>query len=79
MKVLFEENTILDEENKRLKRQLHKDRQHPGSGEKHASSASAKVRVGPLKLDVSISSYLFRNGYYIERYLLDGAGQQAKI
>ncbi|KAA8528315.1 hypothetical protein F0562_035670 [Nyssa sinensis] len=42
VKVLFEENNILDEENKRLMRQWHKERQHTGSGGKHTSSASAK-------------------------------------
>ncbi|GFY85875.1 RNA-binding (RRM/RBD/RNP motifs) family protein [Actinidia rufa] len=39
--VLFEENRILDKENKRLLR-LHKERCTLGSGEKHTSSTSAK-------------------------------------
>ncbi|KAF6174634.1 hypothetical protein GIB67_006286 [Kingdonia uniflora] len=40
VRVLFEENNILDEENKRLLRQINRERQ--GSAGKHASSASAK-------------------------------------
>ncbi|OVA03627.1 hypothetical protein BVC80_1659g9 [Macleaya cordata] len=42
VKVLFEENTILDEENKRLLRQCNKERSHQGSGGKHTGSAAAK-------------------------------------
>ncbi|XP_061364253.1 uncharacterized protein LOC133307715 [Gastrolobium bilobum] len=41
VKLLFDENRILDEENKRLVRQC-KERNHPGSGGTHTSSASAK-------------------------------------
>ncbi|KAJ7965755.1 Centlein like [Quillaja saponaria] len=42
VKLLFEENNILDEENKRLMRKYHKERKHPDSGGKHNSSGSAK-------------------------------------
>ncbi|XVF39581.1 hypothetical protein PTKIN_Ptkin01aG0045300 [Pterospermum kingtungense] len=42
VKVLFEENNILDEENKRLLRQYHKESNLHGSGGKHTGSASAK-------------------------------------
>ncbi|XP_059631289.1 uncharacterized protein LOC132274132 [Cornus florida] len=42
VKLLFEENNLMNEENKRLRRQLHKERQHSGSGGKHTSSTSAK-------------------------------------
>ncbi|KAK9270571.1 hypothetical protein L1049_026152 [Liquidambar formosana] len=42
VKVLFEENSILDEENKRLLRKYQKERNHHGSDGKHTSSASAK-------------------------------------
>jgi hypothetical protein len=42
--LLFEENNILDEENKRLLRQYQKERSHHGSGGKHTGTASAKVR-----------------------------------
>ena len=41
--MLFEENSILDEENKRLLRQYDKEKKPHGSGGKHTSSASAKV------------------------------------
>lgn len=41
VKLLFDENIILDEENKRLFSQC-KERNHPGSGGKYTSSASAK-------------------------------------
>ncbi|KAK7351203.1 hypothetical protein VNO77_10483 [Canavalia gladiata] len=41
VKLLFDENNILDEENKRLLRQ-YKERNHPGSGGKYTNSASAK-------------------------------------
>ncbi|KAI3982963.1 hypothetical protein MKX01_010446 [Papaver californicum] len=42
VRALFDENTILDEENKRLLRQCNRERHHQGSGDKHTSSASAK-------------------------------------
>ncbi|RVW65449.1 hypothetical protein CK203_022208 [Vitis vinifera] len=42
VKLLFDENNLLDEENKRLLQQYLKERNHPGSGGKHISSASAK-------------------------------------
>ncbi|CAK9149032.1 unnamed protein product [Ilex paraguariensis] len=42
VKVLFEENRILDDENKRLMRQRHREKRTPGSGGKLTSSASAK-------------------------------------
>ncbi|XP_058098103.1 uncharacterized protein LOC131243057 [Magnolia sinica] len=42
VKVLFEENNMLDEENKRLLRQVHRERHHQGSDGKHTSSVSAK-------------------------------------
>ncbi|KAJ7958965.1 Centlein like [Quillaja saponaria] len=42
VKLLFEENNILDEENKKLMRKYHKERKHPDSGGKHTSSASVK-------------------------------------
>ncbi|KAI3871019.1 hypothetical protein MKX03_010865 [Papaver bracteatum] len=42
VKALFEENTILDEENKRLLRQCNRERHHQGSVDKHTSSASTK-------------------------------------
>ncbi|KAI4337659.1 hypothetical protein L6164_016045 [Bauhinia variegata] len=41
VKLLFDENNALDEENKRLLRQ-YKERYRPGSGGKHINSASAK-------------------------------------
>ncbi|KAI4307435.1 hypothetical protein L6164_030625 [Bauhinia variegata] len=41
VKLLFDENNVLEEEKKRLLR-LYKERNHPGSGGKHTSSASAK-------------------------------------
>ncbi|XP_057424875.1 uncharacterized protein LOC130718316 [Lotus japonicus] len=41
VKLLFEENIILDEKNKKILKQL-KEGKHPGSGGKHTSSASAK-------------------------------------
>ncbi|KAF7829966.1 myocardial zonula adherens protein [Senna tora] len=41
VKLLFDENNILDKENKRLLKQ-YKERNHPGSGGKHSNSASAK-------------------------------------
>ncbi|OMO96465.1 hypothetical protein CCACVL1_04943 [Corchorus capsularis] len=43
VKVLFEENNILDEENKRLLRQHHKEKSLHGSGGKHSASASTKT------------------------------------
>ncbi|KAF8398810.1 hypothetical protein HHK36_014670 [Tetracentron sinense] len=42
VKLLFEENNILDEENKKLLRQCNRERNRPGSGGKHTGSASAK-------------------------------------
>ncbi|KAI3921121.1 hypothetical protein MKX01_036100 [Papaver californicum] len=42
VRALFDENTILDEENKRLLRQCNRERHHQGSVDKHTSSASAK-------------------------------------
>lgn len=42
VKLLFEENKVLDVENKRLLRQYHKERNQSGSGGKHNDSASAK-------------------------------------
>ncbi|KAA3476655.1 myocardial zonula adherens protein [Gossypium australe] len=44
VKVLFEENNILDEANKRLLRQYHKEKNLHGSDGKHSGSASTKVR-----------------------------------
>ncbi|CAI8599096.1 unnamed protein product [Vicia faba] len=41
VKLLFDENSILDKENKRLLKK-YKERNHPSSGEKHTSSQSAK-------------------------------------
>nr|KYP72620.1 hypothetical protein KK1_005216 [Cajanus cajan] len=41
VKVLFEENSVLDEENKRLAKRC-KERNHSSSGGKHTDSASAK-------------------------------------
>ncbi|GAV83248.1 hypothetical protein CFOL_v3_26696 [Cephalotus follicularis] len=43
VKLLFEENNILDEENKRLLRLYHRERNLHGSGGKHAASAPAKT------------------------------------
>ncbi|XP_022772288.1 uncharacterized protein LOC111314933 [Durio zibethinus] len=43
VKVIFEENNILDEENKRLLRQYHKEKNLHGSGGKHTGNASAKT------------------------------------
>ncbi|XP_077247003.1 uncharacterized protein LOC143886771 [Tasmannia lanceolata] len=42
VKVLSEENDVLDEEIKRLLRQLKRERHHQGSGCKHTTSASSK-------------------------------------
>ncbi|XP_043715865.1 uncharacterized protein LOC122664208 [Telopea speciosissima] len=42
VRVLFEENNILDEENKKLLRQCNRERNRHGSGGKHTNSASAK-------------------------------------
>lgn len=42
--MLFEENNVLDEENKRLLRKYQKERSHHGSSGKHTGTASAKVR-----------------------------------
>ncbi|KAL3514223.1 hypothetical protein ACH5RR_026940 [Cinchona calisaya] len=42
VKALFEENNILDEENKKLMRQLHRERHMHDSGGKHSGSASSK-------------------------------------
>ncbi|KAH7692111.1 hemagglutinin stalk domain-containing protein [Dioscorea alata] len=42
VKVLYEDNKLLDEENKRLLRQLNKERHHHGSDSKHTASSSAK-------------------------------------
>ncbi|KAL3504793.1 hypothetical protein ACH5RR_034634 [Cinchona calisaya] len=42
VKVLFEENNILDEENKKLMRQLHREKNMHGSGGKHSGSVSPK-------------------------------------
>ncbi|XP_042520373.1 uncharacterized protein LOC122093890 [Macadamia integrifolia] len=42
VRVLFEENNILDEENKKLLRQCNRERNHHGSGGKHTNSASGK-------------------------------------
>ncbi|TKY74401.1 hypothetical protein E2542_SST03162 [Spatholobus suberectus] len=41
VKLLFDENNLLEKENKRLLRQ-HKERNHPDSGGKHTNSPSAK-------------------------------------
>ncbi|XP_022766405.1 myocardial zonula adherens protein-like [Durio zibethinus] len=43
VKVLFEENNLLDEENKRLLRQCQKEKNLHSSGGKHTGSASAKT------------------------------------
>ncbi|CAI9116229.1 OLC1v1017325C1 [Oldenlandia corymbosa var. corymbosa] len=40
--VLFEQNKILDEENKKLMRQLHREKHMSGSGGKHSASSSTK-------------------------------------
>ena len=45
VKVLFEENNILDEENKRLMSKVHKEKQFSDSAGKHTSSGSAKVKI----------------------------------
>ncbi|RXH92817.1 hypothetical protein DVH24_042591 [Malus domestica] len=42
VKLLFEENKVLDVENKRLLRLYQKERNHSASGGKHTDSASAK-------------------------------------
>ncbi|KAL4649443.1 hypothetical protein ACB092_01G014100 [Castanea dentata] len=42
VKLLFEENNVLDEENKRLLRKYQKERSHHGSSGKHTGTASAK-------------------------------------
>lgn len=42
VKLLFEENNILDEENKRLLRQYQKEKSNQGSSGKHTGSVSAK-------------------------------------
>lgn len=42
VKVLFEENNILDEENKKFMRQLQRERHLHGSGGKHSGSVSSK-------------------------------------
>lgn len=44
VKLLFEENKVLDEANKRLLKQYRKERNSCGSGGKHTDSVSAKVR-----------------------------------
>lgn len=44
VKLLFEENNVLDEENKRLLRKYQKERSHHSSSGKHTGTASAKVR-----------------------------------
>ncbi|KAE8728303.1 putative RNA-binding family protein [Hibiscus syriacus] len=43
VKVLFEENNILNEENRRLLRQYHKEKNLHGSGGKHSGIASTKT------------------------------------
>ncbi|KAK8597121.1 hypothetical protein V6N12_065597 [Hibiscus sabdariffa] len=43
VKVLFEENNLLNDENKRLLRQYHKEKNLHGSGGKHSGSSSTKV------------------------------------
>lgn len=43
VKLLFEENNVLDAENKKLLKQHHRERNLDGSGGKHTTSASAKV------------------------------------
>lgn len=59
VKVLFEENKILDEENKRLLELLKRERYHHGSDGKRSASASAKVRrkLNPIFFQV-LSSHL---------------------
>ncbi|XP_002513982.2 myocardial zonula adherens protein [Ricinus communis] len=42
VKLLFEENNVLDAENKKLLKQHHRERNLDGSGGKHTTSASAK-------------------------------------
>lgn len=44
VKLLFEENKVLDEANKRLLKQYRKERNSCGSGGKHTDTVSAKVR-----------------------------------
>ncbi|PKA59426.1 hypothetical protein AXF42_Ash019580 [Apostasia shenzhenica] len=60
VKVLFEENRLLDEEIKRLLRQLHRERKHIGSDSKNsASAASARgKRKSRLKEDSPIGRYI---------------------
>ncbi|XP_048437353.1 uncharacterized protein LOC125475929 [Pyrus x bretschneideri] len=43
VKLIFEENKVLDVENKRLLRLYQKERNHSASGGKHTDSASAKM------------------------------------
>lgn len=57
MKILFEENKLLNEENKRLARLCAREWNHSGSGGKHAGTASAKVREArwkPFQLYLSL-------------------------
>lgn len=57
--VLFEENKILDKENRRLMRRL-KEGYHPGSGEKHTGSASTKGNKQKSSPKMSSSSPIER-------------------
>ncbi|KAF5444824.1 hypothetical protein F2P56_033923 [Juglans regia] len=56
VKMLFEENNILDAENKRLLRQFQKERNNHGSGGKHTGSASAKSNKRKSSPKMSSSS-----------------------
>lgn len=50
--MLFEENKVLDEANKRLLNQYHKERS--GSGGKHTDNASTKVREKENSFDLHV-------------------------
>lgn len=58
--MLFEENKVLDEANKRLLKQYHKERS--GSGGKRTDNASTKVRKrekNSFDLHVILCSYIY--------------------
>jgi hypothetical protein len=58
--MLFEENKVLDEANKRLLKQYHKQRS--GSGGKHTDNASTKVRErenNSFDFHVILCSYIY--------------------
>lgn len=56
VKLLFEENNMLDEENKKLLMKFNKERNQHGSSGKHASSAPAKVGQ---EMTASVTSFMF--------------------